>query len=124
MSTPRDTPTPVGIEPPDSVVLALSNAPDAATAQTLARALVGERLAACVNLLAPCVSIYRWQGAIEEATEVPMLIKTSRRRWVALEARLRELHPYDVPELIALAPGAVSSAYASWVLAETRRPRR
>lgn len=124
MTTSRDTPTPVGVEPPDGVVLALSNAPDAATAQALARALVEERLAACVNLLAPCHSIYRWQGAIEEATEVPMLIKTTRRRWAALEARLRELHPYDVPELIAFAPGAVSSSYASWVIAETRRPRR
>jgi periplasmic divalent cation tolerance protein len=80
MSTPRDTPTPVEIEPPDSVVLAISNAPDTQTAQTLARALVTERLAACVNVLAPCASIYRWQGAIEEASEVPMLIKTTRRR--------------------------------------------
>lgn len=124
MSTPRDTPMPVEIEPPDSVVLAISNAPDAQTAQTLARALVEERLAACVNLLAPCVSIYRWQGAIEEASEVPMLIKTSRRRWVALEARLRELHPYEVPELIALSPAAVSSAYANWVLGQIRQSPR
>ena len=124
MSTARDTPAPVEIEPPDSVVLAISNAPDAQTAQTLARALVEERLAACVNLLSPCVSIYRWQGAIEEASEVSMLIKTSRRRWVALEARLRELHPYEVPELIALSPAAVSSPYASWVLAQTRRSPR
>ncbi|NBS63924.1 MAG: divalent-cation tolerance protein CutA [Betaproteobacteria bacterium] len=124
MSAPRDTPTPVEIEPPDSVVLAISNAPDADTAQTIARALVTERLAACVNVLAPCVSIYRWQGEIEEASEVPMLIKTTRRRWVALEARLRELHPYEVPELIALSPAAVSPAYASWVLAQTRRSPR
>ncbi len=124
MSTPRDSPRPVEIEPPDSVVLAISNAPDAHTAQTLARVLVDERLAACVNVFAPCVSIYRWQGAIEEASEVPMLIKTSRRRWVALEARLRELHPYEVPELIALSPAAVSPAYTSWVLGQVRRSPR
>lgn len=123
MTTPRDIPAPVEIPPPDSVVVAISNAPDLATAETIARALVEERLAACVNLLSPCRSIYRWQGAIEDATEVPMLIKSTRRRWVALEARLRELHPYDVPELIALTPAAISPAYASWVMAQTRRGR-
>lgn len=124
MTTPRDVPTPVEIAPPDSVVLAITNAPDGATAARLARTLVDERLAACVNLLAPCTSVYRWQGAIEEAAEIPMLIKTTRRRWNALEARLRELHPYEVPELIALNPSAISAAYAGWVIAETRSLRR
>ncbi len=124
MTTPRDVPTPVEIAPPDSVLLAITNAPDAASAETLARALVEERLAACVNMLAPCASIYRWQGAIEQASEIPLLIKTTRRRWPALEARLRELHPYDVPELIAVNPAAISAAYASWVISETRSTRR
>ncbi|MFM8557029.1 MAG: divalent-cation tolerance protein CutA [Betaproteobacteria bacterium] len=122
MTAQRDTPAPVEIEPPDSVLIAISNAPDAALAESIARALVEERLAACVNLLAPCLSIYRWQGAVEQATEVPMLIKTTRRRWAALEARLRELHPYDVPELIAVQPAAILPAYAGWVISETRRP--
>jgi len=123
MTAQRDTPAPVEIEPPDSVLIAISNAPDAALAESIARALVEEQLAACVNLLAPCLSIYRWQGAVEQATEVPMLIKTTRRRWAALEARLRELHPYDVPELIAVQPAALLPAYANWVISETRRPR-
>lgn len=124
MTASRDVPTPVEIAPPDSVLLALTNAPDAATAQALAQALIDERLAACVNLLAPCTSIYRWQGAVEQATEIPMLIKTTRRRWNALEARLLELHPYDVPELVALTPSAISAAYSGWVIRETRSVRR
>ena len=61
---------------------------------------------------------------LQEAAEIPMLIKTTRRRWNALEARLRELHPYEVPELIALNPSAISAAYAGWVIAETRSLRR
>lgn len=124
MNTPRDKPAPLEIAPPDGVLLAISNAPDAATAEAIARALVAERLAACVNLMSPCTSIYRWQGEVEQASEVPMLIKTTRRRWAALEARLRELHPYQVPELIALNPAAVLAEYAHWVIAETRQPRR
>ena len=123
MTLQRDTPSPVEIAPPDGVLVAISNAPDAQTAERIARALVEERLAACVNLLAPCTSIYRWQGALEQSAEVPMLIKTTRRRWPALEARFRELHPYQVPELVALAPDAILPAYASWVIGETRRGR-
>jgi periplasmic divalent cation tolerance protein len=124
MTATRDVPTPVEVAPPDGVLVAITNAPDATIAQALAQALIDERLAACVNLLAPCTSIYRWQGAVEQATEIPMLIKTTRRRWNALEARLRELHPYDVPELIALTPSAISAAYSGWVISETRSIRR
>ena len=116
-------PQPVVTPGPDGVLVAFSNAPDAQTAQRIADARVEEGLAACVNLLAPCHSVYRWQGAVERAQEVPMLIKTSRRRFAALSRRLAELHPYEVPELIAIAPDAASAAYADWVLRETR-PKR
>lgn len=78
-------------------LLVLTNLPDAASAQALATTLVSERLAACVNLLAPCRSIYRWQGAIESAEEVPLLIKTTAERYAALEAAIRVRHPYELP---------------------------
>lgn len=120
MSEPRDRPSEVGIAPPDAVLLALTNAPDRDVGERIARALVDERLAACVNILAPCQSIYRWQGAVETANEVPLLIKTTRRRWAELVARLTELHPYEVPELIALTPSAILPAYSAWAIKETR----
>ncbi len=116
----RSIPEPVGIAPPDGVLLLLSNVADDDTARRIARALVDERLAACVNLLPGCTSIYRWQGAIEEAQETTMLVKTSRRRHAACQQRLKELHPYEVPEIVTVMPDAVWPAYASWVLAETR----
>ena len=123
MTVQRDRPSPVEIAPPDGLLVALSNAPDLATARQIARTLLEERLVACVNVLAPCTSLYRWQGAIEETIEVPMLIKTTRRRWAEFESRFRELHPYEVPELIALLPDAVLPAYANWAISETRRGR-
>ena len=122
MNTRADRPSEVSIPPPDAPVVALANAPDAAVATLIARTLVEERLAACVNVLAACESIYRWEGKIEQSSEVPLIIKTSRRRWPALQARFCELHPYDVPELIALEPSAMLPAYAAWVIGETRAP--
>ncbi|MGD9944858.1 MAG: divalent-cation tolerance protein CutA [Burkholderiaceae bacterium] len=120
----RSIPEPVGIAPPDGVLLLLSNVADDDAAHRIARTLVEERLAACVNLLPGCTSIYRWQGAIEEAQETTLLIKTSRRRHAACQQRLKELHPYEVPEMVTVAPDAVWPAYASWVLAETRPARQ
>ncbi len=116
----RSVPEPVTIAPPDGVLLLLSNVADEADAQRIARSLVEERLAACVNLLPGCRSIYRWQGAIEDAQEIMLLVKTSRRRHAACQQRLKELHPYEVPEIVTVAPDAVWPAYANWVLAETR----
>lgn len=116
----RSVPEPVTIAPPDGVLLVLSNVADEASAQQIARTLVEERLAACVNLLPGCRSIYRWQGAIEGAQEIMLLVKTSRRRHAACQQRLKELHPYQVPEIVTVSPDAVWPAYASWVLAETR----
>ena len=105
---------------PNDVLVILCNTPDAACAATRARALVERRLAACVNVLAPCQSVYRWQGKVEEATEVPLLIKTTATHYAALEAALRELHPYEVPEIIALPVSAGLPAYLDWVHQETR----
>lgn len=89
-------------------------------ADELARALVGERLAACVNVLPPMSSTYRWKGTVEHEQERQLFIKTTRDRLDALEARLRALHPYELPEFIVLRPDRVSEAYCAWLAAETR----
>ncbi|HEY4220483.1 MAG TPA: divalent-cation tolerance protein CutA [Myxococcota bacterium] len=97
----------------------LSAAPTADVAKTIARALVEERLVACVNIIAGVTSVYRWQGAVHEDAEVMLVMKTAPERVAAVAARLRELHPYEVPELIALPSDTALPAYAQWVLAET-----
>lgn len=102
------------------VFLILSTCPDADTAQRLARILVKERLAACVSLLPGAVSTYRWQGRMEQATEVQLLAKTPADRRDALMARLAELHPYELPEILAVETAAGLPAYLDWVTAETR----
>lgn len=102
-----------------AVLLVLCNAPDADSARTLARALVERRLAACVNILPHCQSIYRWQGQLEDSQEVPLLIKTTAARYGALEAALAALHPYEVPEIVAIPVSHGLPDYMSWVLAET-----
>lgn len=100
-------------------LLVLTNLPDAASARQLAGALVGARLAACVNILAPCRSVYRWQGKIEDAEEVPLLIKTTRERYAALEAAIRQNHPYELPEIVAVPLSHGLPEYLAWVAAET-----
>lgn len=96
-------------------VLVLTTLPAAHDAPALARALVEDRLAACVNILPEMRSVYRWQGAIEEETERQIFIKTSRRRVPALWERLRALHPYDVPEFIVLPIIEGHEAYLRWI---------
>ena len=88
--------------------------PDDDRAAGLARTLVEERLAACVNVHAPMTSTYRWKDAVESAQERQVVIKTTRGRRAGLEARLRALHPYELPELVVL-DAAGSEAYATWV---------
>lgn len=100
-------------------LLVITNLPDAATARSLADLLVAERLAACVNILAPCRSVYRWQGQIEAADEVPLLIKTTTECYPALEAAIRENHPYELPEIVAVRLDRGLPAYLAWVAAET-----
>lgn len=102
------------------VVAVLITAPEEETARRIARALVEERLAACVNLLPGVRSIYRWQGAVEEATEVLLIAKTHAERVAALAARVRALHPYELPEVVTLPVTDGSEAYLRWVVAESR----
>ena len=102
-----------------TVLLVLTNLPDRASAEALASELVKARLAACVNVLPPCHSVYRWQGVLETANEVPMLIKTSSERYAELEAAIRSEHPYDLPEVIALPVVDGLPEYLSWVASET-----
>jgi periplasmic divalent cation tolerance protein len=102
-----------------NALLVLTNLPDATTARQLATHLVEQRLAACVNILAPCRSVYRWQGALEEADEIPLLIKTSAARYADLEAAIRAAHPYELPEIVAVPVTHGLPAYLGWVAAET-----
>jgi len=102
-----------------STLLVLTNLPDRAAAERLADALVEQRLAACVNLLAPCRSSYRWEGAIQCDEEHPMLIKTTAARYPALEAAIRAAHPYELPEIVAVPVERGLAGYLDWVAAET-----
>ena len=101
------------------IQLVITNCPDEETANRIALAVVEEKLAACVNILPRVQSIYRWQGAVESAVEVPLLIKTTAANYPALEAAIRQRHPYDLPEIIALPVAAGLPAYLNWVAAET-----
>ena len=103
-----------------TVIAVLTNLPDSDAAFNLAREVVRLGLAACANVLAPADSIYRWQGAVEEAREYPVLIKSTRERYAELEAAIRERHPYEVPEIIAWPIERGLPAYLAWVAAETR----
>lgn len=96
----------------------LVTAPDLAVARALARGLVERRLAACVNLVPGLESVYRWQGAVENANEVLLLVKTAAERLPALEDFLAAEHPYDLPECIALEPARIEPRYLAWLLAE------
>lgn len=102
-----------------SVLVCHCSCPDADSAARIAQALVEERLAACVQQLPGVVSTYRWQGAVERADEVLLLIKTSRARLPALGERLRQLHPYELPELVAVEAAGGLPDYLDWVVAQT-----
>lgn len=104
----------------DDILLILTTVAAPADADRIAHALVEERLAACVTVLGAARSTYRWQGAVERADELPLLVKTTAARWPALRERLRALHPYDVPEMLVLRPADGWPAYLDWVRAETR----
>jgi periplasmic divalent cation tolerance protein len=100
-------------------LLVLTNCPDEASANAIALAVVEAKLAACVNILPRVQSIYRWQGSVESAAEIPLLIKCTGANYAALEAKIGELHPYDIPEIIALPVERGLPAYLNWVAAET-----
>jgi len=99
----------------DSAVVVLTTWPADRDPDALARALVGERLAACVNVLGSMRSTYRWQGAVEQADERQLVIKTTTSRVAALDARLREMHPYEVPELLVLPVTGGGEDYLRWL---------
>jgi len=103
-------------------LLVLTNCPDEESANAIALALVEERLAACVSILPRIQSIYRWQGAVESATEIPLFIKSTAANYPALEAAIRDRHPYKVPEIIALAVERGLPAYLDWVTTEATQP--
>jgi len=107
-------------EPRDAAVVVFVTGPDLSTLQGIACEVVGEHLAACANLIDGVTSIYRWQGAVHEDPEALAMLKTTRSRIPALRKRIEALHPYDVPEFLALPVEFGLPAYLSW-LAESVR---
>lgn len=103
--------------PENECLVVLCTCPDGAPAAGLAEALVGERLAACVNRLPGVASCFRWEGRVQQETETLLLIKTTRARLAALTARIRELHPYELPEVIAVPVMGGLEQYLDWVRA-------
>jgi periplasmic divalent cation tolerance protein len=115
-----NTPLSKEAEMPDAI-LVVTNVPDTDHAKAIARQLVECRLAACVNILPGVQSVYQWQGAVEEAGEVTLLIKTVRARYPEVESAIRSAHPYQVPEIVALPIEAGLPAYVDWIVQETRK---
>jgi periplasmic divalent cation tolerance protein len=104
---------------PHKAILVLTSVPDRALALSLARALLDERLAACVNIGATIESIYHWRARIETAAEVPVVIKTRSALYSNVEDAIRKIHPYDTPEIIAIPVLDGNSRYLEWLAAET-----
>lgn len=106
-----------------NVVLLYATAPDVETARSIASALIEERLAACVNILGPIESVYRWEGRIETASECAFLVKTTTEIAPATRQAIVDRHPYSIPAIVGLDVSASSSnsAFLSWVQAETKK---
>ena len=102
-----------------NTLLVFTNLPERAAAERLADTLVEKQLAACVNILAPCRSVYRWKGAVQHDEEHPMLIKTTLERYPQLEQALRSEHPYELPEIVAVPAQQGFNEYLQWVADET-----
>ncbi|MDV6340166.1 divalent-cation tolerance protein CutA [Nitrosomonas sp. Is35] len=96
-------------------VLIISNFPDEKSAMQLAEALIHQQLAACVNVLSPCASVYRWQGKIESAGEIPVLIKTRKQHYDRVEQLIKMMHPYELPEVIMVPITGGLPAYLQWI---------
>jgi periplasmic divalent cation tolerance protein len=110
---------PATSDPTAEILVVMINLPDPETAQRLATAIVEQRLAACANVMAPCRSVYRWRGEVETADETPVFFKTTRAGYPSLESAIRALHPYELPEIVALPVAAGLPAYLAWVADET-----
>ena len=100
------------------IALLYATFPERGEAERIVRIVLEERLAACANLLAPCTSIYRWQGAIEQSDEAPVLFKTTPQLATRLRSRIETLHPYDLP-VVETWPVAAAAAVSDWIAAET-----
>lgn len=98
-----------------TLLTVITTLPDATAAEALARTLIEERVAACVQIGAPVRSIYRWQGTVEDGSEVQLFIKTTQEAWERLQAVVVREHPYQVPQLVALPVSAALAPYAAWV---------
>ena len=105
----------------EQILLVMTNVPDMECAQSIVKVLLEQRLAACVNCQAGVQSSYRWQGAIETANEVGVSIKTTASRYAQLQAVIKSLHPYDVPEIIAVPVVTGSQPYLTWIAEETKK---
>jgi len=105
-----------------AAIFVLTNLPDSDAAFNLAEALVSMRLAACVNVLSPATSFYRWEGRLERATEYPVLVKSSADRYAALERAIRERHPYVLPEIVSWPVERGLAEYLQWIEDEVRAP--
>lgn len=101
------------------IYLVLTHLPNHADAVRLARLLVEQKLAACVNIGSPVQSLYRWRGMIETATEIPLAIKTTQALYPKVEALIKENHPYELPEIVALELTAGLAHYLQWIVEET-----
>ena len=100
-------------------ILVLTTLPTADAAAEVAKALIGEKLAACANILPALRSIYRWEGKVQDENEVLVLLKTQQAGFAALKARILELHPYEVPEVLAIPVEQGHQAYLDWIARET-----
>jgi periplasmic divalent cation tolerance protein len=101
-----------------AALVVITTLPDPVLAEELARVLIDQRLSACVSILGPCQSVYRWQGLIQASSEVPLLIKTTDEAYPALEQEIKRRHPYELPEIIAIPVVGGLPAYLDWVAAE------
>ncbi len=104
------------------VVIVLSTWPAGSDAAGAARTLVDERLAACVSISAEMTSVYRWEGRVDQTAECQLVIKSTEDRLAALEARLKALHPYEVPEFLVMAAAGGSQEYLRWIDASVGAP--
>ena len=99
----------------DNAILVLTNLPDTSRAEKLAELLISEHLAACINIQAPCTSMYKWQGKFEKVHEIPMIIKTTQSHYPSLQATILKHHPNELPEIICVTIADGLPAYLAWI---------